>query len=264
MKVMLDGQGADELFAGYLNLLGARATGLLARGRLLTAFRVGRGVPANQSANIYRMVGSAFGRLLPDRLVRAARTAIGDSLQPTWLNWRWFEERGVEAHQRPQGRGGSALREEMLLAVETLSLPQLLRYEDRNSMTHSIESRVPFCTPALAELALSLPGEYLVADDGTAKAVLRRAVRGIVSEAVLSRQKVGFAMPERVWLGSLRPWMVECLEATSPSDVPFLRWGRLREATISRLGGRDHVASVPWRLLNVSRWVPVFSVDARN
>jgi asparagine synthase (glutamine-hydrolysing) len=123
---------------------------------------------------------------------------------------------------------------------------------------------VPFCTTALAKLALSLPSEYLVADDGTAKAVLRQAVREIVPGAVLSREKVGFAVPERIWLGSLRPWMLGCLEATSPSDAPFLRWRALPEATMSRLGGRDHVASVPWRLLNVSRWVSVFSVDARN
>jgi asparagine synthase (glutamine-hydrolysing) len=263
-KVMLDGQGADELFGGYLNFLGARASGLLAQGRLIAALRVALGAPTNESANFHRMVGSAFGRLLPDSLVRAGRSALGDSLRPAWLNWRWFEERGVSAHLRPRGRGKDALREELLLALETLSLPQLLRYEDRNSMAHSIESRVPFCNARLAELALSLRGEFIVDDRGTTKAVLREAVRGLVPDEVLLREKVGFAVPERSWLRSLRPWLTECVDGMSASNVPFLRWERASHTIKSELEAQGYAGGVPWRLVNLARWMSALSVDARG
>ena len=258
MKVMLDGQGADELFAGYLYLLGARASGLLAQGRFVSAYRVARGAPRNQSASMYRMIGSTFGRLLPDYAVRTARMAIGESLRPRWLTWSWFEERGVATHQHQQGHGQESLREELLLSVESLTLPQLLRYEDRNSMAHSIESRVPFCIAAVAELALSLPAEYLVRGDGTTKAVLREAVREIVPQEILAREKVGFAVPERKWLAALGPWVAQSLETMS--HLPFLDVQHLRRTTTAALGGVGHVAGVPWRCLNVAQWASAFSV----
>lgn len=264
MKVMLDGQGADEIFGGYLNFLAARVAGLLAQGRLVAAVRAARGAPRNESANFSRMVASSLVRLLPEATGRTVRRAADESLRPPWLNGRWFGERGVTAHQRPQGRGEEALREELLLSVETLSLPQLLRYEDRNSMAHSIESRVPFCNAALAEFVLSLPADHLVARDGTSKAVLRGAAETFVPRQVLAREKIGFAVPERAWLSSLGPWISGCLKEISPAEVPFLRWGAVAGTIESALRARGPLSGVPWRLLNVARWVSVFSVDARG
>ena len=80
------------------------------------------------------------------------------------------------------------------------NLPALLHYEDRNSMTYSIESRVPFMDYRLVEFVFSLPATYKIRH-GVTKAVMRDALRGQMTEKVRTRfSKLGFAAPEKVWI----------------------------------------------------------------
>ena len=82
-------------------------------------------------------------------------------------------------------------------------LVHLLRYEDRNSMIHSIESRVPFLTTDIAEFLLSLPENFLLSDNGSTKCIFRDSMKGIVPHEVLQRKdKVGFETPESTWFSS--------------------------------------------------------------
>jgi asparagine synthase (glutamine-hydrolysing) len=140
--------------------------------------------------------------------------------------------------------------------VEQLTLPALLRYEDANSMHFSIESRVPFCTPRLAEFALSLPEACLVSDVGDTKHVFREAMSGLVPPPILRREKVGFAVPERAWLRELGQWVRE-----APfDDLPFVDARGVAKEIDAALasGGRwpPHV----WRLVNMAFWSRAFSV----
>jgi asparagine synthetase B (glutamine-hydrolysing) len=92
------------------------------------------------------------------------------------------------------------------------SLPTLLRYEDRNSMAHSVEARLPFLTIPLAEFVLGLPEEYLVAPDASGKAIFRAAMRGLTPDEVLDRRdKVGFSVPIHAWISKL-PILTELME----------------------------------------------------
>src|SRR4029077_19874850 len=96
------------------------------------------------------------------------------------------------------------LRHQLHETLVATSLPMLLRYEDRNSMAHGAESRVPFLTAPLAEFILQLPEEYLISPEGTTKNVFRLAMQGLVPEAILGRKdKIGFATPEQSWLAQL-------------------------------------------------------------
>ena len=136
----------------------------------------------------------------------------------------WFAQRGVEFRPNPARRN---LRQDLQTALRvtllTSSLPALLRYEDRNSMAHSIESRVPFLTPRLVEFVQRLPEAFLIADDGLTKNVFRRAMRGIVPDAILDRRdKIGFEPPQRKWLAALDPWVRATLSRESASRVPCL------------------------------------------
>jgi asparagine synthase (glutamine-hydrolysing) len=138
----------------------------------------------------------------------------------------------------------------------------LLRYEDRNSMAHSIESRVPFLTPGLVRFVLSLPEEFIVDRDGTSKAVFRRAMRGLVPDAILDRRdKIGFATPEHLWWRELAPRVERLLADDSLARVPVLNVEALRaEWRAIRTGGakRDFRA---WRWVNLIEWAERTGAD---
>ncbi len=257
MKVMLDGQGSDEIFAGYPSFIGSRVAGLLASGRLIAAVRILQQFPGNMKQHFLRTILSSAGRLLPSSLVPLCRHIAREPLWPAWLNRGWFEDRGVSAEERPIGRGGDALREELLLSVLRISLPQLLRYEDRNSMSHSIESRVPFCVPSIAEFAFSLPEEMLVSPTGDTKAILKTAMQGIVPDAIIRREKVGFGTPERQWLSAVRPYVEDTV--VRQDGLPFLcNGGRVVQSAIASDGRWPTHA---WRIFNTCIWARSFQLD---
>ena len=254
---MLDGQGSDEIFGGYYTLLGARISGLLADLRLATARRVLAAAPSNARSYRARMLATAAGRLLPASIQGAVARSFGEPEFPDWLAAGWFRERRVQPRLRDHGRGSDALRQELKLCVEHLTLPALLRYEDGNSMHFSIESRVPFCTPDLAQFALSLPAHYLIADDGDTKSVFRAAVSDLVPAAILRREKVGFAVPERAWLRSLHQWVAGAPYAA----LPFLDPHAVRREIAAALASDGRWPPHVWRLVNMAFWSQAFKVE---
>jgi asparagine synthase (glutamine-hydrolysing) len=257
IKVVLDGQGSDEIFAGYYSLIGARITGLLAQLRLVGAARALAGAPGNARAFRPRMVATAAGRLLPPGMQQAVAGLLGEPAYPAWLRADWFEARGVRPRLRAHGRGRDALREELKLGIEHLTLPALLRYEDSNSMHHSIESRVPFCVPELAEYALALPDEYLISRQGETKSVFRAAVADLLPEGILRREKVGFAVPERIWLRELRGWVADAPTAA----LPFAEAKQVSREIDRALAADGRWPPHVWRIVNMAFWARAFEVE---
>ena len=200
IKVMLDGQGADEMLAGYPFYASARVASLVRGGELRCAASL-----LAHSTRTTRRAGCAAccaprRRLFRRAFWQAAAGLIRRSRAGRGLNHRWFAERHA-LDDRSFWEHRSSLRAALAATFGETNLPALLRYEDRNSMAHSIESRVPFLTRSLAEFVFSLPERFLIAADGTSKSVLRAALRGLVPDAVLDRRdKIGFQTPEPNWL----------------------------------------------------------------
>ncbi len=259
IKVMLDGQGADEILAGYAVYGGARLASLVRQGRWAEALRflqASRLEPALK--NTWK---SALGFLLPPGLEPVARRLIGQELAPPWLNADWFAQHGVALASPRSTHGREILRAELLQSLNETSLPKLLRYEDRNSMAHSIESRVPFLTPQLVELILRLPESYILSPQGQTKAVFREAMRGLVPQAILDRKdKIGFATPEQHWLGQLAPWIEQQLDSETLTHIPALRPAALRAEFAAILAGRKPFDFRVWRWINLIAWARAFHV----
>jgi len=261
IKVMLDGQGADELLGGYRPYLAVRLASLLRRGRWAEAYRFLRGalrLPGLGSRDLLLNLGGVF---LPSRFQGPARRLVGRDLVPPWLNAAWFAERGVALKPFPRSRRWEALREELRQAVAETNLPMLLRYEDRNSMAFSIESRVPFLTPALAAFLLSLPEEYLIAPDGTSKAIFRQALRGLVPDPILDRKdKIGFATSEQKWLTTLDPWVKEILHSEVALQISALNLRAVKAEWPGALQGSKRFDFRIWRWVNLIRWAERYAV----
>jgi asparagine synthase (glutamine-hydrolysing) len=180
---------------------------------------------------------------------------------PRWLNAEWFRERGVRPRPGEPLGGADVLRRQLHRTLVETSLPMLLRYEDRNSMAHSIESRVPFLTPGLVNFVLQLPEEYLIAPDGTSKSIFRRAMRGIVPDAVLDRKdKVGFETPEKAWLSAMGGWADRVLASDAAREVPALNPDAMRAEWRLIADGKCHFDFRVWRWINVIRWTERFDV----
>ncbi len=258
VTVMLDGQGADELFAGYGMYRAGRLASMLRGGRWSAALRFARGHPGMLS-----LVLQALHRLAPRRIAEFAYRAFVWRSAP-WLKRGWFAARGVDGPATSPARRGSAdcLRAQLYETLFASSIPMLLRYEDRNSMAASIESRVPFLTPALAEYVLRLPESYLLADDGTTKTVFRRAMRGIAPDAILDRRdKIGFATPEQSWLTTLRPWVTATLVSDRARAIAAVDHAAIRSDWEQVLSGRQPFDFRVWRWVNLIRWADRFDVE---
>jgi asparagine synthase (glutamine-hydrolysing) len=257
IKVMLDGQGADEMLAGYHGYFDARVGSLIGRGSLLRAYAfAGQASRRPGVGGRTMLLAKGLKKMLPAGMQAGGKALFGKPTVPRWMNGEWFSQRGAgpvpearSRHRREQ------LRERLYRTLTESSLPMLLRYEDRNSMAWSIESRVPFLTPALAEFMLSLPEEYLISQDGVTKHVFREAMRDIVPDEILDRRdKVGFATPEKRWLQELRPWLGSVLDPDRVRAVPALNTEAVASEWRGVLDGTRPFDWRVWRWVNVVRW----------
>ena len=248
LKVLLDGQGADELLGGYLPYLGYRVAGLSRTGALGTAAgEYQRSIAAGVLTRRRALRGVIRG-LVPEgvneRVRAATRGAFGVRIAPQLAR----EPTLASVHQY----GGTPLARRLWQDSTSEMLPALLRYEDRNSMAFGIESRVPFLDYRLVEFALKLPDRLRISG-GSTKHILRVAMKGRLPDLILDRKdKVGFATPQGQWLA-----------AASAVTAPLLNGGHVvqrawvAQSEIDRLfrprNGSD--GALLWRLIVLEVWL---------
>jgi asparagine synthase (glutamine-hydrolysing) len=262
IKVMLDGQGADEILGGYRYYMGARLASLVRRGdwrhaaKFLTRCSRWSGVSKSW------LLARSSDYLLTETFQRPLRKLIKKDLSPPWLRQSWFASRGVKPKVLNYSTQPDVLRDALRRTLVETSLPHLLRYEDRNSMAFSVESRVPFLTPELVKFMLSLPEHYVLAEDGMSKAVFREAMRGIVPDAILDRRdKIGFATPEQRWLSKLDRWVKGVLGSDAANGIPFFNMDAIRHEWQLTLDGRKPWDFRVWRWLNLIQWTERLQVE---
>ena len=265
ITVMLEGQGADELLAGYGGFPVARLSSLVHQGNAAGLLRFLHGWSQGAGHGRRRAALTLAAALLPSGLRDRALMSLQRWQQPNWLNRDWLRSSGlspgvvVPSGLPPiDGPDPVPARRQLVGALRhTLlggNLQRLLRHGDRNSMHWSIESRVPFLTHDLAEFLLSLPEDYLVSPDGESKHLLRAALRGLVPDAVLDRRdKIGFATPEPLWLKALGPLALQWSDVCS--EVPFLNQAGVRRTFEHELLGDGKPTASTWRLLNLCGWL---------
>lgn len=256
--VTLDGQGGDEIFAGYSGYPAQRMHTLAETGHFAKAASFARHWATWPDRNVTAMLLETAAQFAPLRLRHKVRQPFASPL----LDAAALRARGIDAGFPAVGSErarGARLKTHLRTTMTGYGLPTLLRHADRNSMHFSIESRVPFLDRVLTNFVLTLSEDWLTGSDGTSKRILRDAVRGWVPDAIIDRRdKIGFETPERQWLDELGS-----LPVNPEHPIGFLNRGRTNTLTGGltekeiRWGGRSH-----WRLINLHRWIALTGVDA--
>jgi asparagine synthase (glutamine-hydrolysing) len=257
ITVMLDGQGADELLAGYRGYPGKRTCSMLEMGDFAGAVSFLNQWSKWPDRPLTVGIKAAVAEFANEPIYQVLRTLNGGQAQPAWLNGSALEDAGVQvgyprvqAVQAPLGR---RLMAELALSSSRNGLPGLLRHADRNSMRFSVESRVPFLTADLAQFLFSLPEEYLISRQGETKCVFKAAMRGIVPDAILDRRdKIGFATPEQDWLVKIAPQARKWLEESEP--LAWLNKQEMLKEFDAVISGHSVFSWQVWRFINFSRW----------
>jgi asparagine synthase (glutamine-hydrolysing) len=256
IKVMLDGQGADELLAGYRSSCGAMLAALIRQCRVLKALSFCYSAVQHGHSQWPVLLMQGGRAFLPEALHPALKRLVGIDHVSPWLERKWFRERGVKARGY-KGKGTPYLvREDLYRLLVQGELCSLLRYEDRNSMAYSIESRVPFLTPKLVSFLYSLPEDFLIDGTGMGKRVFRLAMRGIVPEGILNRRdKIGFTTPERKWLAGLRPWVEETLAGETAKSLKAIKLNDFLREWKNVFEGKTIFDWRLWRVINLIKWM---------
>ncbi|MBA2648876.1 MAG: asparagine synthase (glutamine-hydrolyzing) [Legionella sp.] len=207
IKVVLDGQGADEMLGGYLGFLPIYFYDLARKGKMLTLIKE---YLAFKDMNIQFDIKDKLKLALKNSMIKTNKKIVHQNNEVLHDK----DELSFRLNKLSLSFEGFEDNLESLLCES--NIPQLLRYEDRNSMRFSIESRVPFINTEIVEFVLSLPANYRIRN-GYTKAVLREALKGIIPDAVRKRRdKLGFPAPEV-------QWMKECYDIDVPS-TGSLQW----------------------------------------
>jgi asparagine synthase (glutamine-hydrolysing) len=269
IKVMLDGQGADEQLAGYHAAFGFYIANLMRRGHWLDLARTLVQRRDYHRLSVTEQMKAGLFQLLPPglaRLLRRQRTALA---QHDWLGSPMLrplanEPGPFDVALSELGLGPVKDIGELCVALTHGSnLAMLLHWEDRNSMAHGVEARVPFLDHRLVEFSISLGGRHKILH-GDTKRVLRRAMEGVLPEAVLNRRdKLGFATPEETWFrGPARRTVLEKVEDTLALFPDLLNPAGTRALVMDMLDGRRPVDFSLWRIINVGIWGRVHGVSA--
>lgn len=204
VKVVLNGQGADESLAGYPSYFADYWSEMVGAGRVAQAWREMGDYVAVQGGSRAQLLLRQARRVAQTRLaaVPAYRAVALSSHRRRRANDRWYSRQLTDEYGDSPEITGDKLDDALAYSIYRTPLPRILRVEDRNSMAHSVESRLPFLDYRLVSFAFSLTPDWRMRGPWN-KFVLRESMRGRIPESVRARvDKMGFPVPSRNWIAN--------------------------------------------------------------
>ena len=250
MKVLLNGQGADEALGGYSNFAGVYLFDLLKSFRFLKFGKEKKRIEENFTKGVKSKIASAIYYHLPAFLKSSLRKK--QRIGHQFLVKEELEKLKLDVPVR----GGKKFRENSYSAFR-FGLYDLLRNEDRNSMAFSIESRVPYLDHRLVEYSIALPTKYKI-KEGWSKYILRKIVETKISDKIVWRKyKMGFLTPQREWKNELNKELMEEINAMGFPAIlnkdAFLKFCK------TDIKSNAHLSEF-WRMYSLLKWIEVFEV----
>lgn len=242
VKVMLDGQGADEYLAGYHYTIWLYFRHLLFRLQFRSLLRESKKV---EEYGMAWTLKSAIKQCIPK---------FGKSGLPAY---HCVDTTGAQQFSPRYPRDFNLYLKEMVVRS---SLPALLHWEDRNSMAHTVESRVPFLDHKLVEFVMGL-SPCLKIHNGEMKYIMRKAMRGIVPEVILQRRdKMGFVTPEESWLHDYTQILRKKLIVAAQNSNNIINEQEAVRKFDDMVAGVIPFDYSIWRLICFGTWMKKFGV----
>lgn len=247
IKVLLDGQGADEYLAGYLHSFYRLIGGYFKKlqwGKLFNEFN------AHSRKQNFTIVKRAD--LLAKSLLAGVQSE-NSLYQFEYKKYYPFLSVNDKINFKLQETQGSKLNDFLYQLLFNTSLPSLLHYEDRNSMAFSIESRVPFLDHRLVDYVFSIADSDKF-ELGETKKILRQSLKGILPQEILNRSdKKGFVTPGEIkWLRGPLNYLVNEFKYDS---LDFLNISKTKKVVDEFIKGDDSNANLVWRLAVLNHWI---------
>lgn len=261
VKVLLNGQGADEYLGGYGQFTMARYAELIKRLRwfsLICDLRNLRRIRPLANSTILK--GLTF-HLLPNSLIKKITNYYSSS---EYIKNLVDIEKLQLDFSHPFERIPIGLKTVSQISKHYTfysTLPKYLRWEDRNSMANSVEARVPFLDHRLVEFCYNLPDDFLE-KDGINKRIMREGLKGLMPEAIRNRKdKMGFTTPEEEWVRKDNPDYFRQLLHDSIS----LSEGIIKQNTIAYfnrvISGEAPFDYTYWRFILFGKWILRFHIN---
>jgi asparagine synthase (glutamine-hydrolysing) len=253
VKVVLNGHGADELFAGYPTLYHApAAVDYVLRGDLFATFRQISGMCEMLGISALDAIKLTLDQILPYRL--AVWNHFKNRSEPSRQVFRRLPNAALQSSRIQKGRSrlDSALRGDFSKNI----LPSWLHLEDRISMSQSIEARLPFLDYRLVEFAFRID-QKLKIERGRTKRILRQAMAQSLPDVIVrEKKKFYFSGPDAVWLdGALKPTVRKILFDRTPAIGDFLMIDNLREEFEEFWNGRRDRVKFLWTAFATEYWL---------
>ena len=251
-KVLLDGQGGDEIFAGYTYYFSYYYFELLKKGRIITLLKEMRSYRKNFK-DYYPHQFLCF-MLLPAKI----QNYVYKNYLLTWLNYGLLHESAVNKSD-PRCKP-MTLHKALVLTLLNTAIPHLLRYEDKNSMRWSIETRVPFLDFNLVETAMSIPTQEKI-QQGKTKIIFKEAIKNLIPAMILQRKdKIGFETPVDEFFRD--PQIREFCETIFFSEPfksrPYWNWREVERHYNRHLEGKANIGDTLWKWINLEIWLREF------
>lgn len=250
LKVMLDGQGADEQLAGYHGGFPIYLAELASRGEWHAIAQTVIGRWIHMRAPFMPMVKKTLLSYL-----RTQKAPLAFLNKDYWEGRVATMDTTASAMKRDAVYPADSVGRLCRAMVRTTSLPNLLRFEDRNSMAFGIEARVPFLDPRLVNFTLALGSAHKY-EYHTTKSMMRRGLHETLPHKILSRHsKLGFPTPEERWFkGPLKPFLLEALQQTLQRHGDLFDQAAVHSMAKRQLNGEEPYNGVLWRIAHLGIW----------
>ncbi|MGB8194447.1 MAG: asparagine synthase (glutamine-hydrolyzing) [Chitinophagaceae bacterium] len=253
LRVMLDGQGADEYLGGYSIFNWYHLHGLFGENRLLSLSKEWRAMR--------KLTGSRYDQMFKNFLF--VKYKQRKPQLAAFINEKWGKKHLNENPMLPPSNARLSAKDLSYHQVFSSSLPYQLHSADRNSMCHSVESRLPFLDHQLVEFCYLLP-DTLKISEATSKIVLREAMKEILPEKVRSRPtKLGFPAPERAWMRQNATWIAKEIDDSADTLQDLVCPAKLK-ADFQKFAECDCIDQASFfKVISFSRWLKIFGVSVK-